>query len=157
MINWPALGYALKGWPWGKKKWLSKHMAAFSATGRVMLRWDEWVHSKCPHCDQPNEDAVHVITCSKARKEYLRLLEEHLLPQIEEADTDADITQVIMSRLRYWFTPLRAKFCYASPKIRRALQQQDNLGWLQFTYGRLTRGWEDAQDEWLKRTATKWK
>jgi hypothetical protein len=25
------------------------------------------------------------------------------------------------------------------------------------TYGRLTRGWEDAQEEWLTRTATKWK
>ena len=37
----------------------------------------------------------------------------------------------------------------ASP-IRQALQQQDALGWL-------TRGWEDAQEEWLKRTATKWK
>ena len=123
VINWPALGYALKGWPWGKKKWLSKHMAGFSATGRVMLRRDEWVHSKCPHCDQPNEDAVHVLTCSKARKKYLSLLDENLLPQLEEADTDPDITRVIMSRLRYWFTPFRAKFRYASPKIRLALQQ----------------------------------
>ena len=38
----------------------------------------------------------------------------------------------------------------APTKIHQALQQQDALGWL-------TRGWEDAQEEWLKRTATKWK
>ena len=53
---------------------------------------------------------------------------------------------------------VRHKFRDVPPNIRQALQQQDDLvGWLQFTYGRLTREWKDAQDEWLKRMATKWK
>ena len=157
MINWPALGQALKGWPWGKKKWLSKHLAGFSATGRVMLRRDKWAHSKCPHCDQPNEDATHITTCAKARPEYHRLLEELVLPKLREAYTDPDITRVIMSRLRNWMIPFRANFRDTSTKIRHALHQQDSLGWLQFTYGRLARGWDDAQEEWLTRTATKYK
>ena len=53
---------------------------------------------------------------------------------------------------RHDSVPMQTRFDdrKASPKIRQALQQQDALGWL-------TRGWEDAQEEWLKRTATKWK
>jgi hypothetical protein len=37
-VNWHTLGKAFAIWPRGKQQWLSKHMARFSATGRVMSR-----------------------------------------------------------------------------------------------------------------------
>jgi hypothetical protein len=41
-VNWIVLGQAFRLWPRGKRQWLvSKHMARFSATGRVILRHKE--------------------------------------------------------------------------------------------------------------------
>jgi hypothetical protein len=36
-VDWLVLGQAFNMWPSGKRQWLSKHMARFSATGLVML------------------------------------------------------------------------------------------------------------------------
>jgi hypothetical protein len=37
-INWPAINQAMVAWPFGKRRWLAKHLTGFSATGRVMRR-----------------------------------------------------------------------------------------------------------------------
>jgi hypothetical protein len=50
-------------WPFGKRRWLAKHLAGFSATGRVMHRRKEWEHDLCPRCEAPNEDGFHVPAC----------------------------------------------------------------------------------------------
>jgi hypothetical protein len=38
-----------------------------------------------------------------------------------------------------------------------ATQDQDSIGWDQFLRGRVSKLWEDAQERWLVRIATKWK
>lgn len=63
IINWNAVNATTKLWPWGKKKWMSKFMTGFAATGRVMYRRNEWPHNHCCMCFACNEDAKHVLSC----------------------------------------------------------------------------------------------
>ena len=41
--------------------------------------------------------------------------------------------------------------------IKKVIEDQRELGWVQFTYGRCARSWKDAQQEWLNLKATRWR
>ena len=58
-----------------------------------------------------------------------------------------------------WPKVPKEKFKYdALPKETRiALKFQDKLGWKPFIYGRVATTWEDAQEKWLVRLATRYK
>jgi hypothetical protein len=62
-VDWRILGQAFALWPRGKRQWLSKHLARFSATGRVVFRCNKWLHDRRPLCNSPNEDSDHVNLC----------------------------------------------------------------------------------------------
>jgi hypothetical protein len=66
-VDWITLSKAFLLWRRGKRQWLTKHIARFLATGRVMYRRKEWSHDHCPICDGSNEDSDHV-KCAPRRR-----------------------------------------------------------------------------------------
>ena len=44
-----------------------------------------------------------------------------------------------------------------SETINKAIEDQRELGWVQFTYGRCEGSWKDAQQEWINLKATRWR
>ena len=66
-IHWEASGKAINELPFGKRRWLVKHLTGFCAVGRVMKRRNEWTHDKCPLCLAPNETVTHVNYCRDPR------------------------------------------------------------------------------------------
>lgn len=159
-INWPSLGTAMHQWAFGKQKWMAKHLSGFSATGRVMKRRKEWDHDRCPRCEKHNEDATHILTCRNpsARQHWLTSVST-FSEILTKQKTHPDILRVIISRLKTWSYPSNENFRYTSmdDRVRKALYEQDRIGWTQFLYGRLTSLWLDPQDRWLVSIATKWK
>jgi hypothetical protein len=159
-INWDAIKLAMAEWPFGKRRWLAKHLAGFSATGRVMLRRKEWSHDLCPRCEAPNEDAFHVQACRHptARLHFRQAVDTAML-DLDSIGTAPDIVLLIKSRLLSWGSPSSRNFTYypCSPEVRRALQAQDSLGWYQALNGRLSTAWQDAQAMWIARQATRYK
>lgn len=136
---------------------MSKHLAGFSATGRVMLRRHKWTHSQCPRCFDHNEDALHTLVCPAptARREWKRLLSDYW-KALEEIET----SPVIISTLKARLLPLPDfPTLHAPPGSLTAslLADQSPIGWVFFLYGRMSQSWRSAQDKWLIRQATRWK
>jgi hypothetical protein len=102
-VDWQVLGQAFRLWPRGKRQWLSKHMARFSATGRVMLRRKEWDHDCCPRCEGTKEDSYHILRCParSARQQWLESLDS-FETKLEEYRTYPDISLVILAKFRAW-------------------------------------------------------
>jgi hypothetical protein len=67
----------MAAWPFGKRRWLAKHLAGFWATGRAMRRRKEWTHDRCPPCLAPDEDAFHIDACRdpRARSHYRKAVD----------------------------------------------------------------------------------
>jgi hypothetical protein len=159
-VNWDICGKSLKSLPFGKKRWLLKHLTGFCAVGRVMKRRKEWDHDLCPLCLLPNETAPHVLFCTdhRARNQWIQSITK-LEIALAKARTDPAIIKCIGQRL------LALRFNNArrySPnrgttEVRRALAEQDLIGWVPFLRGCISRKWEDAQDKWMVARATKWK
>ena len=142
----------------GINKWLTKHMAGFSATGRVMKRRKEWDHDRCPRCDTPNEDRVHVIKCKHPTTVSLwKKSLENLQEEMEILKTDPEIIKVIITRLNEWWWDRREMLLFVKPEIEDALRSQKKIGWEQMLYGRLSIKWRTAQESWLVRCHSKFK
>lgn len=99
-INWDACGTAMKSIPFGKRRWLVKHLTGFCAVGRVMKRRKEWTHDKCPLCLAPNETVTHVTACRDPRARLQWTCSMDLLGvALAKAKTDPSIITVIQLRL----------------------------------------------------------
>jgi hypothetical protein len=149
-INWDAIDKAICTLPFGKKRWLVKHVSGFCGVGTVMKRRQEWSHSKCPRCNQPGEDTRHVLQCEdpRSRLAWARSLDE-LSAWMKKADTSPRIRTAIISRLQHWHKREQPTLHRLSPNIRAALQEQDEIGWYNFLLGRHSRHWERAQQAWI--------
>jgi hypothetical protein len=149
-----------KRFGFGKRQWLSKHMARFSATGRVMLRRKEWDHNRYPRCEGVIEDSDHILRCPapSVRRQWLESLAS-LETKLEEYRTRSDICRVMLAKLRAW--PHTASLSFSGlgldVSVLDATRYQDHIGWGGFLLGRITGCWRDAQDEWIVLTSTKWK
>ena len=64
LINWNAIEKASKKISANDSIWFTKFVSKFSATGKNMMRWNKWNHSKYPRCGVDNEDTYHMIMCT---------------------------------------------------------------------------------------------
>jgi hypothetical protein len=148
----------MKALPFGKKRWLVKHLSGWCATGRNMKRRKEWKHDKCPICLQPNETIGHIMSCPDIRARLHRAQAiDNLIITLKKIKTDPAIISAIHSRLLHR-QPTRRYTPSGQPSaVDKAFQDQDLIGWDQFRRGRVSKKWEDAQELWLVAVSTKWK
>ena len=134
-----------------------KHLSGFSAMGRVMFRRGEWKHSNCPRCGQHNEDAQHIVRCTgpPAIKGWDEAISQ--FTQDLEKDTDPSLLLAIVQSLKAWKHNIPEYHLPYTDTITKAIEDQRELGWVQFTYGRCAISWKDAQQEWLNLKATRWR
>jgi hypothetical protein len=157
-INWDACGKAMKALPFGKKRWLVKHLSGWCATGRNMKRRKEWKHDKCPICLQPNETVDHIMHCPDIRARLHRAQAiDNLIVTLKKIKTDPAIIDAIHRRLLHRQPTRRYSRSGQPSAVDKAYQDQDLIGWDQFRRGRVSKKWEDAQELWLVSVSTKWK
>jgi hypothetical protein len=158
-VDWRILGKAFALWPRGKQYWLTKHLAWFSATGRVTFRRKEWQYDRCPLCNGSIKDSAHVNRCQAplARAQWMTSLDA-FQAKLQEFKTHPDIERVIMAKLRALRHTNKVSFGAAlEPTVQQAVTTQDNIGWKNLLYGRMSGFWQDAQHEWLVQMQTRWK
>jgi hypothetical protein len=99
-IIWDVCGKAMNALPFGKKRWLVKHLSGWCATGQNMKRRKEWKHDKCPIFLQPNETIGHIMSCPdlQARLQRRQFI-DNLIITLKKIKTDPAIISVIHSRL----------------------------------------------------------
>jgi hypothetical protein len=158
-VDWITLGKAFSLWPRGKRQWLTKHLARFLATGRVMYLRKEWSHDHCPICNGSNEDSDHINLCpaSPARAQWDLSLDAFQL-KLQEYHTHPDIEHILMAKQHAWPHTVNMSFgADLDPIIGQALLSQDTIGWTNLLYGHMSGFWQDAQQAWLVQRHTLWK
>ena len=63
LIDWDAIDDATASSPNLFNLWMTKQVSGFCAVGKMMKRWRFWENSKCHSCDEPKEDATHILYC----------------------------------------------------------------------------------------------
>jgi hypothetical protein len=110
-------------------------------------------------CNNPNEDSDHINLCPvpPARAQWATSLDAFQI-KLQEYHTQPDIERVLMAKLRAWpFTGTMSFGADLSPTLSQALHSQDDIGWKNLLYGRMSGFWQDAQQEWLIQPQTRWK
>lgn len=80
-------------------KWLVGHLP----TGTVMKKWKQRIHDWCPHCQQDQEDILHLTTCpSQAVTNFWAQRLTALKDWMEQKDTNQDLQTSIIDSLTSW-------------------------------------------------------
>ena len=128
-IHWEAQGKAIKRLPMGKHRWLVKHLAGQCAVGRVLARRQYQAHSNCPRCDQDDETASHIMTCTDMRANTKwTILCDALLTWLVQNYTQRDLCRAILQRIREWRTGQTHQPITGPRTLKRAIYEQDDIG-----------------------------
>ena len=143
LINWEACGSAAKLLGVGLRFWKTKHVAGIFANGKFMERWKFWSHSKCPRCQESDEDASHVIRCPVVTPLW-PLAIAPLTAWLVKAETPPDIMAATLECIRAWrtATPSRLRVEHCTPDLAATITAQDSIGWQSFFEGFLAIEWE---------------
>jgi hypothetical protein len=153
-IHWEACAEAMSKLPFGKRRWLLKHVTGFCGVEKMELRRGNQEYDDCPRCGQ-SEDTVHVLTCQgNGAGITFTLALQKLDTQMRSIFTAPEIRQSILKSLNHW----RRHQHYSTPPVmfqdafgvREAVLEQNSLGWYNFLLGRLSTRWADAQQRYLE-------
>eukprot|EP00978_Attheya_sp_CCMP212_P032088 scaffold123677_cov34-Attheya_sp.AAC.3 len=127
-----------------------------------MHRWKFWSHSKCPRCEQTNEDAAHIIQCPDVNPLWQTAVEP-LTTWMANSLTPPDVSAVILEFLHAWRTslPPRLLLDRCTTDLRGAISSQSMVGWGAFLEGYLVLDWEILMDRHYesitsRRTGLRW-
>ena len=138
-----------------RRHWVVKHSSGFCATGKMMKRWKQQLSSKCPRCDEPVEDELHVWRCQGEGAadiwlESIRKLRSWMM----KSKTLPNLTAIICDRLTAWrntSSPVVQVSYFLG--LRDTVNAQEKVGWRSFLEGFPVRGWAEVQQryyEWIR-------
>jgi hypothetical protein len=140
---------------------MSKHVSGFFGIGKMMKHWNFWNHQRCPCCHHVKEDKQHLMTCPEASciakwNESIQGLSEWL----QEMDTLPAVRLCLVSALSSRTTS-QSFVDVGHADIHSAAAAQDRIGWLNFTEGKISKGWRQLQASYYqqiqsRRTADQW-
>jgi hypothetical protein len=111
-----------------------------------------------PRCNGPIEDSDHVMLClAPSALEQWGTSLDGFQTKLREYHTHPDVERILMAKLRAWPHTDNMHFGELDPTVHLALLSQDQIGWRNLLYGRMSGFWQDAQQEWLVSQQTRWK
>ncbi len=144
MVNWGAIGEALKGMPRAQQHFITKKTVGICGVGKWMKRWGKWEDDKCPRCGRP-EPAEHVTLCrGQGADNTWSTAIDNLKCWIEKNQTDPFITEAIITGLSTW----RDGDIQQRPRmtdVSSAFDIQSDIGW-----NLLLEGWIAYEREFLQ-------
>jgi hypothetical protein len=160
-INWGGVGRTMKALPLQRRWFITKHLTGMCGVGKFLVRWKEKESSDCPRCGA-YEDAQHVWLCCHVDVRNLWKTElDKLLAWLVKLDTDPEITEVIIGKLRHCFLSVNSPPTVTTNRIRIGLQRQQEIGWVNFMEGFIVRDWQELQHKYYSsirslRTGRRW-
>jgi hypothetical protein len=144
-VDWEAFGASMQAVPPARRRWVSKTLSGFCATGRMMFRRREWESDQCPRCKQANENTEHVWQCCWETDKLWEKAMEDLKQWLQQNQTHPEFAGTIIKHLNAWRTngtrPVINGLAWAKP----AFEAQTNMGWKNFFEGFLAVEWQEVQ------------
>ena len=150
LVQWDDLRRALDSKPRMYQLWYAKQGSGYCGTGKNMKQWQMTTNSRCPNCDKPKEDAAHLNVCnSKDRKRLLQRSICKLEVWMEEHNTHPDILEFVPLYLAHRGDRRLATYDWMSTGFRVAADEQDRIGWRNFTEGKIAERLRLEQESYL--------
>lgn len=139
-VEWTALGNARRGFPPNKAKWVTKFLSENLPTGKNMVKWGHRDSSKCPFCNQDDEDAEHVLRCQHAdvRSQWDTALDKLAL-DLDKLSTAPTLRHAIITNLRTWSRG------YEPQQLHGIADAQFDIGWHALVGGFWHKQWATIQ------------
>ena len=149
-IDWTAIDNASKHFAPLYQLWVAKHVSGFFGVGHMMRNWKFWDHSRCPCCDHEDETKLHLLTCPHPDcaftwSESLAGFREWLI----EVDTDPSIQDCLLRTLATR-DPHQSFTAFSDESSFDAAQEQDAIGWVFATEGKVSNAWRKTQNKYYK-------
>jgi hypothetical protein len=119
-----------------------------SPTGNIAHRNNPHLSHECPACTTPQEDNMHLLTCSSPSRQAWRSATIHKVTAHKRATSDPyliDIAHDGLLRLHCQLDPIQPDM-YPT-KYRALIESQQEIGWDQLYKGRWSVEWRTIQDE----------
>jgi hypothetical protein len=145
-------GRAMQSMERYKRRWISKWCVGICGTGTNLQLWRQQDHSNCPRCLQPNETAIHCITCAQLSATdlwYSHIQELH--QWMLDSKGQPELVEVICSSLSCWRNNIPYPYFTNNPmgKLQAAIIDQHRLGWHRILYGIWSTQWIPIQQQHL--------
>ena len=139
-VDWAALNKTLASKPDMYGIWLSKQSSGCCATRTHMKRLQDNLDNKCPNCGR-KEDAAHLMRCpSENRTKLLTEDVEHLSTWLQgDGRTNYELAYWIPKYILFRGTRPMATLGPMSHAMHQAAISQDEIGWREFTEGKVTK------------------
>ena len=170
-VDWYGLHLTLGGKTEGFKKWLSKQNSGFCGT-RVMVghySGDQDADVTCPNCGC-REEANHLCVCTNVDRTRLwkENVEELQVWLNKHGNTEPQLAYWVPKYLLARGTIRFQDLGHMSPEIKELAISQDEIGFVNFTEGRISKHFQEVQqrhlehaesfmngNDWVKRFITK--
>jgi exonuclease III len=136
-IAWRQQGKALKQLPSSRKRFISKWISEWLATGKNMERWQLRYKGHCPFCNTPDENTEHILLCTHAEvsREWNRQLKIYR-NKLKKNGTDYRLRSAIMKELYAWRKQSSPpSIAHMEDSLRHAILDQRDIGWKPFLEG----------------------
>jgi hypothetical protein len=146
-IDWEAHGISVRN-HYHRKHFTTKFIHNWLPLGALTSKYDSKYLSKCPSCDNENEDREHFLRCIP-RKQWQSDLLADFQKNAPKMKTQPEILDILQEGLLAWFDEREPVFTVQSLKYRMLIHKQTLAGWDQLLYGRFVLEWRNIQDEHL--------
>jgi hypothetical protein len=159
LVDWPARTSAFKKIRRDNKITTFKLEFGLFATMHKRSRYEKEISSLCPRCNQVDETFDHALQCRETRLKTMELWKlskqatsvPYTCPAVVSA-IDIGITSWLDGQL----VPVDAELRHPKGQdrigilIARAVECQDQIGWGQAIRGRLSRAWNEANNQYRR-------
>ena len=150
LVQWDDLRRALDGKPRMYQLWYAKQGSGYCGTGKNMQQWQMTTNSRCPNCNKPKEDAAHLNVCNSIdRKRLLQRSIGELEVWMEDHNTHPDILEFVPQYVAHRGDRRLASFDWVSKGFRAVAEEQDRIGWRNFTEGKIAERFRLFQESHL--------
>ena len=151
LIDFRAIQLALRDKPQMYHVWYAKQTSGWCATGSKLAQWDPEADSRCPNCFGLNEDAGHLMHCPSVHRTALfnKTITE-LKEWMDENGTHPALTKIVTLYLRERGRRKLSALLNIPAEFAQLCREQDQIGWRQFTEGRISTQFREIQERFLR-------
>jgi hypothetical protein len=155
VVDWEAIGGAMKRIPMTRHTRISKHVTGFCATGNNMLRRKARPSAQCPRCPL-EESPEHVWRCqgAEAASVWTKSL-GNLKQWLQENSTHPEMTKAIIDYMDGWRNSRNTMINISQSWMFPAIRDQEMLGWRNLLEGIPAKSWQEAQKIYFMRIGSR--
>lgn len=146
-IDWEATKRSRRNVSKSRQRWMSKWMAGFCGVGIMLVRYSHQKHSRCPRCNQPNEDTAHIIQCP--HPEAVQLWQQEVIKLhhwMIQNSGHTELCAIIRDSLLEWRRTSRGfQGTSQDALLHTAIKRQKNIGWRSLIEGFWATEWRQKQ------------